>query len=210
LAAPGDGPSGDGFGVFSTLPANLGTFWNGSRSRILVAGGARYGYAEGTSFAAPIAAGIAALTWQVERRLASDQVAAVLARSARQTIGRGWNEFTGAGIVDGAAAAALARVYDVTAPRARGTARRLGASVRVRQRRSRDRTERGRRLAGGVRYRLLVSRNGGRSFSPVGPRQRSPISTTVPLRGRRANVLAAIACDRNGNCGVKRLGRYRR
>jgi subtilisin family serine protease len=209
LAAPGAGPRGCQFGVFSTLPANLGTAWDGSCSVGFVASGARYGYAEGTSFAAPIAAGIAALTWQVERRLASEQVAAVLARSARQTIGRGWNEFTGAGIVDGAAAAALARVYDVTAPRARATARRLGASVRVRQRRSRDRTERGRRLAGGVRYRLLVSRNGGRSFSPVGPRRRSPISTTVPLSGRRPTVLAAIACDRNGNCGVKRLGRYR-
>ena len=28
LAAPGDGPSGDEFGVFSTLPADLGTFWD--------------------------------------------------------------------------------------------------------------------------------------------------------------------------------------
>ena len=209
LAAPGAGPRGCQFGVFSTLPANLGTAWDGSCSGIFSTGGARYGYAEGTSFSAPIAAGIAAVTWQVERRLASEQVAEVLARSARQTIGRGWNEFTGAGIVDGAAATALARVYDVTAPRARGTAGRIGGSVRVRMRRSRDRTERGRRLAGGVSYRLLVSRNAGRSFDTVGRRRRTPISTTVLLRGSRPNVLVALACDRNANCGVKRLGRFR-
>lgn len=209
LAAPGAGPSGCRFGVFSTLPASLGTVWDGSCSALFSLGGARYGYAEGTSFAAPIAAGIAAVVWQVERRLASEQVADVLARSARQTIGRGWNEFTGSGIVDGAAAAALARVYDVTAPRARGSARRIGGFVRVRERRSKDRTAKGNKLAGGVRYGLLASRNGGRTFSELARGRRRPISATVELRGPRANVLVATACDRNANCGIKRLGRYR-
>ncbi len=183
--------------------------WDGSCSALFSLGGARYGYAEGTSFAAPIAAGIAAVVWQVERRLASEQVADVLARSARQTIGRGWNEFTGSGIVDGAAAAALARVYDVTAPRARGSARRIGGFVRVRERRSKDRTAKGNKLAGGVRYGLLASRNGGRTFSELARGRRRPISATVELRGPRANVLVATACDRNANCGIKRLGRYR-
>ena len=212
LAAPGAGPSGCQFGVFSTLPANLDTAWDDIRScsAIFAVDGARYGYAEGTSFSAPIAAGIAALVWQVERRLASEQVADVLARSARQTVGSGWNEFTGAGIVDGAAATGLARTYDVTAPRLRGNARKLSGSVRVRLRRTKDRTEAGRELAGRVTYALLVSRNGGRGFNPVGRRRRNPISTTVPLRGRKTNVLIATACDRNGNCGVRRLGRYRR
>ena len=209
LAAPGAGPSGCRFGVFSTLPASLGTVWDGSCSALFSLGGARYGYAEGTSFAAPIAAGIAAVVWQVERRLASEQVADVLARSARQTIGRGWNEFTGSGVVDGAAAAALARVYDVTAPRARGSARRIGGFVSVRERRSKDRTAKGNKLAGGVRYGLLASRNGGRTFSELARGRRRPISATVELRGRRANVLVATACDRNANCGIKRLGRYR-
>ena len=208
LAAPGAGASGC-FGVFSTLPANLGTVWDGSCNPLFSAGGARYGYAEGTSFAAPIAAGIAAVVWQVERRLASEQVADVLARSAHQTKGRGWNEFTGSGIVDGAAAAALARVYDVTAPRARGSARRIGGFVRVRERRSKDRTQKGNKLAGGVRYGLLASRNGGRTFAELARGRRRPISATVELRGRRANVLVATACDRNANCGIKRLGRYR-
>jgi hypothetical protein len=30
----------------------------------------------------------------------------------------------------------------------------------------------------------------------------------VALRGRRRNVIVATACDRNGNCGVRRLGSY--
>lgn len=211
LAAPGAGPSGC-VGLFSTLPANLGTAWDDpelSCSLIFPAAEARYGYAEGTSFAAPVVAGIAAVVWQVERRLASEQVAEVLTRSARQTSGRDWNEFTGRGIVDGAAATALARTYDVTAPRGRAAARRLGGAVSVRLRRSRDRTEPGRELAGKVTYGVIVSRNGGRSFSAAGRRKRKPFTSTVALSGSRPNVLAATTCDGNGNCSVKRLGRYR-
>jgi subtilisin family serine protease len=211
IAAPGAGPSGCQFGVLSTLPAHGQTAWDDQLScsiRFPLPEG-RYAYGEGTSFAAPIVSGIAALVWQVERRLASEQVAEVLTRSARQTIGSGWNEFTGTGIVDGAAAAALARAYDVSAPAVRGRARRAGQAVVVRLRSSSDRTEPGRELAGGVTYGLLVSRDGGRRFRPVATRRKRPVSTTVRLRGGRANVLVATACDRNGNCGIKRLGRFR-
>jgi subtilisin family serine protease len=211
IAAPGAGPGGCAFGIFSTLPARGGTAWDDPRSCSLVfpSPEGRYAYAEGTSFAAPVVSGIAAVVWQVERRLASEQVAEVLTRSARQTIGGGWNEFTGAGILDAAAAAALARTYDLTAPIVRGRARRAGQTVTVRLRTARDRTEAGRELAGGITYSLLVSRDGGRDFDPVARRRRRPISRTVQLRGRRANVLVATACDRNGNCGIRRLGRYR-
>jgi subtilisin family serine protease len=211
IAAPGAGPAGCEAGVLSTLPAGAGTAWDDplSCSRIFPMAEGRYAYAEGTSFSAPIVSGIAALAWQVEPRLASEQVAEVLTRSARQTVGRGWNEFTGAGVVDGAAATALARRYDVTAPAARGKARRVGGTVRVRMRRSTDRTEEGRELAGGLRYRLVVSRDGGRSFDSLTRSRRNPISRDVRLRGTRANVLVATACDGNGNCGINRLGRFR-
>ena len=211
LAAPGAGRSGCANGVLSTLPANGGTDWDDpdSCSRLVSdPSGARFAYAEGTSFAAPIVSGLAALVWQVEPRLASEQVAHVMTRSARQTRGRGWNEFTGRGVVDGRAATALARVYDVTPPRARASAARTGSSVFVRLRRTRDRTKRGRELAGGVTYGLVVSRDGGRNFDAVVER-RQPFSRSVALRGGRLNVLAATACDDNGNCGVVRLGRYR-
>ena len=211
LAAPGAGRSGCANGVLSTLPANGGTDWDerDSCSRLVPdPSRARFAYAEGTSFAAPIVSGLAALVWQVEPRLASEQVAHVMTRSARQTRGRGWNEFTGRGVVDGRAATALARVYDVTPPRARASAGRTGSSVFVRLRRTRDRTQRGRELAGGVTYGLVVSRDGGRNFDAVVER-RQPFSRSVELRGGRLNVFAATACDRNGNCGVVRLGRYR-
>ena len=209
IAAPGAGPSGCEFGVLSTLPAHGQTAWDHqlSCSRVFPLPEGRYAYAEGTSFSAPIVSGIAALVWQVEHRLASEQVADVMTRSARQTIGSGWNEFTGAGILDGAAAAALARTYDLTAPVARGSARRSGQTVAVRLRSSRDRTEPGRELSGGVTYSLLVSRGG--DVDPIAQRRKRPVSATVRLRGRRPNVVVATACDRNGNCGLRRLGRYR-
>ena len=72
-----------------------------------------------------------------------------------------------------------------------------------------DRTEQGRELAGRITYRLVVSRDGGRSFDSLTRSRRIPISRDVRLRGSRANVLVATACDRNGNCGIKRLGRFR-
>jgi subtilisin family serine protease len=210
LAAPGAGPSGCEFGVFSTLPAGTSE-WddpNKSCSRVFAHAGARYAYGEGTSFSAPIATGIAALAWQVEPRLASEQVADVMVRSARQTVGKGWNQFTGAGIVDGAAATALARTYDVTAPRVRANAERRGGAIAVRLRRSKDRTERGRELAGRVSYGLLVSRDGGRSFSTAVSQRRRPFSRSIAIRGRRPNVVVATVADGNGNVGIRRLGRF--
>ncbi len=211
LAAPGAGRSGCAHGVLAALPAGRGTDWDDPRScsrLVSDPSGARFAYAEGTSFAAPIASGIAALAWQVEPRLASEQVAQVLTRSARQTRGRGWNEFTGAGVVDGRAAAALARKYDVTAPRAKASASRAGARVNVSLGRVRDRTERGRELAGRVTYNLLVSRDGGGDYDTV-VRRRRPFRHSVALRGTRVNVIVATTCDRNGNCGIRRLGRFR-
>jgi subtilisin family serine protease len=206
LAAPG--ASGGGCdGVFSTIPPSTTPPWDDANCpRVYPDVGGRYAYGEGTSFAAPIVSGLAALTWQAERGLASEQVADVMVRTAN---GSGWNEFTGAGVADGMAAVELARRYDIVAPRARGRARRRGNRVRARVARSRDRTDAGDELAGSVRYGLLVSRNGGRSFRVVRSRRR-PFTVTVRLRGRRPNVFVGTACDGNGNCGVRRLGRFRR
>ena len=202
------------YGVVSTLPSYTGTEWDivppgQCRSVIVPQGAYRFAYGQGTSFAAPIVSGVAALAWQVEPRLASEQVAEVLIRSAHQTRGHGWNPYTGAGEVDAAAATALARTFDVTSPRAKGTAHRRGASVSISVRKVKDRTESGRKLAGRVRYGLLVSRDGGKGFNVLVSSRRRPFHKTVLLRGPNANVFAATACDANGNCGVKRLGRFR-
>jgi subtilisin family serine protease len=211
LAAPGAAANPDDchHGVFSTLPASTSPPWqeDGCPNVFTGAGGAHYAYAEGTSFAAPIVSGLAAVVWQAERRLAPEQVAHVLMRSAD---GSGWNEFTGAGVVDGEAGVKLARVYDVRAPRARGRARRRGNRVRVTVARSRDRTFAGDELAGHVRYWLRVSRDGGRSYKVLARRRPRPFSKNVPIRGRRVNELVISACDRNANCGAKRVGRFRR
>ena len=200
-------------GLLSTLPAFTGTEWDivppgTCPSRLVPQGPVRFAYGQGTSFAVPIVAGIAALTWQVEPRLASEQVAEVLIRSARQTVGRGWNQFTGAGIVDGKAATDLARAYDVTSPRAKGRAQRSGSSVTVRVRKVKDRSESGREVAGHVTYGLLVSRDAGRQFNVVVSGRRHPFRKAVRLKAPKANVFVATACDGNGNCGVKRLGRF--
>ena len=122
----------------------------------------------------------------MEPRLASEQVADVLVRSARQTEGTGWNERTGSGVVDGAAATrARAHAYDVTPPRKRGRARRRdGTHVAVRLSRASDRTARGRELAGHLTYSVLVSRDGGRSYA-VAVRKRKPLRRVIRLKGSK-------------------------
>jgi hypothetical protein len=209
VAAPGAGPGGNcRFGVFSTLPANT-TEWDDpskSCSDVFNDGSARFAYGEGTSFAAPIVSGLAALAWQAERRLTSTQVADVMVRSAT---GRGWNEFTGAGVVDGKKAVDIATTYDVTAPRAKGKIRRSGNRAKATMSRTRDRTEPGNELANGLSYGLLVSRNGGRNYEVLKARGR-PFSATVRIRGRRVNEILSAVCDGNGNCDEKVLGRFKR
>jgi subtilisin family serine protease len=210
LAAPGASAGDCRFGVFSTIASTTVVPWtteDGCDETLTGTGGARYAYGEGTSFSAPIVSGLAALAWQAEPRLASEQVGEVLTRSA---VGRGWNEFTGAGVADGMRAVELARVYDVLAPRARVRVHRHGNRVRVRVRRSPDRTARGDDLAGHVRYGLVVSRDGGRSFRLLARRRPRPFSKDVRIRGRRLNLLVSTACDANGNCGVRRIGPFRR
>ena len=210
LAAPGASAGSCDFGVFSTLPAGTTPPWNEGGCPRLFAGllGGTYAYGEGTSFAAPIVSGLAALAWQAESRLASEQVADVLIRSAAGS--SGWNPFTGSGVADGMAAVELARVYDVQSPRARGRTRRRGNRVRVTVARSRDRTLAGDVLAGQVTYGLLLSRDGGNSFKVLARGRGRAFRRSVTLQGRGLNILMSTACDGNGNCGVKRLGRFRR
>jgi subtilisin family serine protease len=204
-------------GVFSTIPRGTAEEWDNPplgtcASTVFAQPPGRWAYGQGTSFSAPIAAGIASLVWDVQPKLASEQVADVIVRSAHQTRpGRRWNEFTGSGIVDGKAATDLARVYDIREPKAHARARRRGKrQVVVTVSKSKDRTDPGRELAGHLKYTLLLSRNGARSFDfAVRPRFH-PFRKTVVLKGRSANVLVATVCDRNGNCAVKRLGRFKR
>ena len=192
---PGPGPPGT-----TRCPARESSRWRRGATR----------YAEGTSFSAPIVSGIAALDWQVEPRLASEQVAEVLTRSARQTVGarlervhrrrrrrRRGRHGPGAPLRrDGAASLAAARGASAT---------RCGCGCGSR----RTAPSRAASSLAGSGTGCVVSRNGGRSFDSLTRSRRNPISRDVRLRGTRANVLVATACDRNGNCGIKRLGRFR-
>jgi subtilisin family serine protease len=73
-----------------------------------------FGWASGTSFAAPEVAGAAALVWGANPSLTARQVATVLKQSAS---GRAWNPELGWGRLDAAAAVRLAQETPGAAPR---------------------------------------------------------------------------------------------
>jgi len=70
--------------------------------------GARYGYSDGTSFAAPEAAGVAALVWSAKPELTSRDVVSILLKSATRAPGAPWSPDHGWGILNAAAAVQLA------------------------------------------------------------------------------------------------------
>jgi subtilisin family serine protease len=73
-----------------------------------------YGWASGTSFAAPEVAGTAALVWGANPSLTAHQVVSVLEQSAS---GSGWTPDLGWGRLDAAAAVSLAQATRGAAPR---------------------------------------------------------------------------------------------
>ena len=199
-------------GVFSTLPlARDISFDDDSRGRCLplvfapgrFASG-RYAYGQGTSFAAPIVAGVAALVWAAQPRLHSDQVARILMRTARQRDGsHRWTPATGYGVVNAVAAVQLARRFDVTPPPARARLRALGRGVwTVRVLASSDPRRRGQLSEGGVRYALVLERGGVRRLL-AGPSQRPPKRRVSLPAGTRRARLYVVACDRVLNCAHK-------
>ena len=100
LAAPG-------VGVFSAVSSSS-PLSNYPRTVLPGSAGGVYGYASGTSFAAPQVAGAAALVWAANPELRADEVASVLEQTAT---GHGsWNPELGYGVLDVAAAVARAQV----------------------------------------------------------------------------------------------------
>lgn len=67
-----------------------------------------YGIVDGTSFAAPLAAGAAALAWSINPGLSADEVRRILFSTATDLGSPGWDEFYGWGRVDIGAVAAAA------------------------------------------------------------------------------------------------------
>ena len=128
LAAPGGfegaGPRGI-FGAFPGNPTELeaggGLLFPGDdcNCRTTLGGDARFAYLQGTSMAAPIVAGVAAMA----RRLNPDATAADIIRafkeSATRPAGSGWNADVGWGTIDAAAALNAVRAIDRRAPKSR-------------------------------------------------------------------------------------------
>jgi len=104
LVAPGTLGGPCPWGVLVALPpdsVNQGACYR------LGEGGAVYGYAAGTSFAAPEVAGIAALVWAARPSLTNYQVADIIKQSARRSAGTNWTPGMGCGVLDAAAALEL-------------------------------------------------------------------------------------------------------
>jgi subtilisin family serine protease len=133
IAAPGSFDDRTGpVGIFGSFPANATELESGQgllfpspgcKCRATFAGDSRYAYLEGTSMAAPIVAGIAALVRQINPDTTAGDIIRVLKETAARPAGAGWNADLGWGIVDAAAAATAVRAIDRRPPESRLTGR---------------------------------------------------------------------------------------
>jgi subtilisin family serine protease len=140
LAAPGDN-------VFGAISSSADpSSWARQPLPGSVAG--IYGYGSGTSFSSPEVAGAAALVWAANPGLGATGVAEILKQSASEH--GGWNEDTGFGNLDVAAAVARAQGTGVAEPAVNLGGTRTGLRVSLSW-----------SSPGAVSYRLSVSRDGG-------------------------------------------------
>jgi hypothetical protein len=161
-----------------------------------IAANGRWGYGEGTSFAAPIVSGIAALVRQANPLLTPSQVADVLRRSATQTVGTGWNPYSGAGLVNATAAVELARVYDTTPPTVSFAVVPAVGGLQV-DAVGADAVDPGKSTAGGLTVALDASSDGVH-FPASAPVAAAELHQLVPTAA--ATWLRATVCDANHNC----------
>jgi len=112
LAAPGD-----------TVFAALSGYSDWSRAPLPGSSEGIYGFSSGTSFSTPEVSGAAALVWAANPALTARQVATILKRTAS---GHGtWTPSLGFGVLDAAAAVALAPTIGPVVPAAKKLLRRL-------------------------------------------------------------------------------------
>ena len=106
LLAPGTFRGSCANGIIGALPSVATAFDTGTGcdAQLLDLRGMRYAYANGTSFAAPQVAGIAALVWAADPALTNVQLANVLEQTATRPRGTGRTATAGWGVVDAAAA----------------------------------------------------------------------------------------------------------
>jgi subtilisin family serine protease len=147
LAAPGEN-------VFGALSSSSDPgYW--PRQSLPGSTAGLYGYASGTSFASPEVAGAAALVWAANPALKATDVADILKQSASGN--GGWNQNTGYGVLDVAAAVARAQGVSVAAPTVTLAGSRSGLRVRLSW-----------SSPGAVSYRLSIGRDRGATQVLVG------------------------------------------
>jgi len=135
-AFEGGGPAG----IFASFPANTtelegagSLLFPGSncRCRTTFGGDARYAYLQGTSMAAPIVAGVAAMARELNPDATAADIIRALKESATRPAGSGWSAELGWGILDAAAAVNAVRAIDRRAPESK-----LSGRARVKKARS--------------------------------------------------------------------------
>jgi subtilisin family serine protease len=213
VSAPGAGAANCPGGVFSELPsegqhtfaddpANCDSLFGEPENPVV----GRYAYAQGTSFSAPIVSAIASLVLQANPGLHAPQIADVIRKSARQTIGSGWNSRTGTGVVDALAAVTLARTYDTVAPALSFGVVRSGASV-VATLTSVDATGPGELPAGDGPETVLISTDDVTYRAVASPTPSAPQSTVAIPPGSRIWIRGS-ACDALHNCTTEDVGPF--
>jgi serine protease len=208
LAAPGSfGDHNGPPGVLGAFPANATELESGGgglfpepgcRCRATFNGDSRYAYLEGTSMAAPIVAGIAALVRQVNPDATAKDVITVMKQSATRPAGSGWNAELGWGVVNAAAAVGAVRAIDRRPPRSQ-----LSGRTRIRRARSatlrwsgQDASPAGVSASGVGAYEVYRSANRG-PYRRIKRTQATKLKVTVRPGSRYRYY--TIAVDKAGN-----------
>lgn len=137
-AFEGPGPRG----IFSAFPSNATDLERAStllnpggsdcRCRTSFLGDSRFAYLQGTSMAAPMVTGIAAMARHLNPDASGAEIIRAMKESAARPAGSGWTPELGWGIVDAGAAINVVRAIDRRAPQSKLTGRAKGRVVTLR------------------------------------------------------------------------------
>ncbi|MBI5104915.1 MAG: S8 family serine peptidase [Solirubrobacterales bacterium] len=196
----GDGPTG----ILGAFPAGQTELerpgglvpGGGCRCRATLGGDDRYAHLQGTSMAAPMVAGVAALMRQLNPDLAAAEVVRLMKEQARRAPGGGWTADLGWGILDARAAVRAAAAIDRRPPVSRMFKPKVrGRSILLKWS-GVDTAPAGVEASGVDHYELWRSANRR-------PARRMQIvkRTTLRLRGKRGSkyTFFTVAVDRAGN-----------
>ncbi|MCW2996949.1 MAG: family serine peptidase, partial [Solirubrobacterales bacterium] len=196
----GTGPRG----IFGAFPQNLTELERpslisaGCNCRTTFNADNRYAYVQGTSMAAPMVAAVAAVIRRLNPDLPAAESIRILKETASRPPGSGWNADLGWGILNGGAAASVARIVDRRPPRSsvQTTARVVkGRTVTLRLRSS-DKAPPGCVPSGLRRVEVWRATNGAKARRV---RTTSAASVRLPVKRGSRYTFFTIAVDRAGN-----------